>query len=188
MIPEEFIVFFQCRRWQILQIKKERHADIYLNCDFDSSTHEVCVVVIRIAVSEKDHIGKEVIRELLTQYARFGHLVFIVPGLSTQAKELFASNEQKIERLEIIPVADFTLDKLNNIKVPNYELWHKSQVKAFEERRKISCKNLSKMLTTDPIAVYLGFRAGDVVYAREFDSLRYVTHTTATSGSTKKKK
>ena len=108
------------------------------------------------------------IRDML-QTARekgYRHVILVHSGVITP----FAANHLVLEkdhevpvRVETFPIKCFQYDLMAHRLVPDAVVLGPEEEKAFLREKRVAKKELSKILTVDPVAKYLGMRPGQIL-------------------------
>lgn len=108
------------------------------------------------------------IREML-ELARdkgYRHVILVHSGVITP----FAANHMALEkdhemplRVETFTIKSFQYDLMAHRLVPDAKVLSVDEEKAFLAAKRVTKKELSKILTVDPVAKYLGMRPGQVL-------------------------
>ena len=108
------------------------------------------------------------IREML-ELARekgYRHVILVHSGVITP----FAANHMVLEkdnevplRVETFPIKCFQYDLMAHRLVPDAKVLSVEEEKAFLKEKRVTKKELSKILTVDPVAKYLGMRPGQIL-------------------------
>lgn len=134
----------------------------------DDNLENVVANIIEIEVK----IDKKNLMRLIFANEKVQHIIILINEISHPSQKAIAEITSK--KVELIRRRDIAWDKTKYINVAHYELLTPKQISDFETKRKKKIQNINHMLTSDPVAVQYGFRAGDVVRAIEYDTYRYV--------------
>ena len=182
-IPPEIILLLRYRRLKILEVDVESDSsDMYILQSFRTMQKSILFCVISAKLT------KELVLDEFTRAAKFksrykeknfdSHIFLCAQKWSPPAacvlRQVSSLQSPTPMRTELLHWNEIVVDKLAHINVPHYEILDEKQIKYLEKKRKLQVKNLPKMLTTDPIAKYLGLSPGDVISGRESNCLRFI--------------
>lgn len=108
--------------------------------------------------------AKSDIMDLCDHFLKLANCIIIANGILTQTYDTIRERSKHYRRAaEIINRSDIAFDKLRFIKNAQYRILCEEEAKQIEERLKTKVANFPRMLVTDPIARYYGFRPGYVL-------------------------
>ena len=120
-----------------------------------------------------ESLGKTEVTNIMETFKSVTHIIFY-GHVSIQAKHILDSYAETCF-CEVLTASDVTFDKCANVLVPTYRVLTQAEIDELVQTRKTTVNHFPKMLRTDPMARYLGFRVGQVVHAIEPDVYRIVT-------------
>lgn len=173
---EEMIAVLKCRHLrikpnvQIYRVAPTKKLEQVAICKIFEIVQEDCDDIVVALLIDTTVTKKKDLLKLVLQNKEIKNMILLVDEISHPAHK--AILEITCIKVEIIKRSEIAWDKSNYCNVQHYEVLTEDQL----EKRKIKRENISKMLTTDAIAIQYGFQVGTVVHALETDTYRVVKY------------
>lgn len=148
----------------------EIHCKPRVNKDMTEDVGDNCTVALFFM--NPSSLGKNDVRKVLKYASSIKHIIIFTPDISQQAVQVLESAQDYFT--EILNHSDVAFDKCKSILVPTYRILTEEEVLQFEKDHCVTVDKLPKMLRSDAMARYLGFREGQVVFAIEENNYRIV--------------